>query len=146
MKINLYIPSSRKWAHQQTVSKTSRALSDLSNKKTEVDRYKKAYGPKDGTWNGSHSTAMSSFSNIFSNLDENWALKERSSPSAFFSDSKIHDYEKDDKENEHVRSVEKSLNDWEGTLDNLNATDGDKMQSNQIDFGLIGKIRKYSYL
>jgi hypothetical protein len=144
LKINFHIPSARKWAHQENFSKTSGALSniDLSNfqiKRADSDGFRKAYKTESGAWDGSPRMKISSSSSILGNVDEKWTLKERSADS-FFSESNLHDYEREDKENEHVKSVEKSLNDWEGSLDNLKTLGNDLMKSNKIDFGLIGKL------
>lgn len=143
MKIDFYFPS-RKWAQRENSSKDdSRALanidaSDFQTKNNVMNQLSKAYKPTGSSWVKSHGMKLEPRSSVLHNLEENWSLKHCSSTS-FFSDTNIHDYMREDKENELVKSVEKSLNDWEGTLDNIVATDGDRIQSNAIDFGLIGK-------
>ena len=142
MKIESHIPLSTKWAQRKNTSKKeSRALANidvLNFHKTETNQVLKVYKPEDAAWGRSQSMKLNSLSSILNNSDENWIMDRLASSS--FAESKIHDYMREDKENDHVRSVEKSLNDWECTLDNLVTTDGDRMQSNEIDFGLIGKI------
>ena len=144
LKMSFHIPSDQTLVYEENVSKTSRALTsiDLSNfqtKSADSNRLRKADKPVTGAWNDSQKMKMSLSSSILGNVDENWTLKDRSA-SGFFSESHLSNYSKEDKENDHVKSVEKSLNDWEGAIDSLSTLGGDLMQSNEIDFGLIGKI------
>jgi hypothetical protein len=139
--VKLHIPLDRTLVYEENVSKTSRALSSLTNfqtKRADSDRFRKANKPVTGAWNDSQRLKMSLSSSILGKVDENWTLKGRSEPS-FLSESNLQSYAREDKENDHVKSVEKSLNDWEGALDSLSTLGGDLMQSNEIDFGLIGK-------